>query len=230
MSFRRHYIREIVSRYNNRAARDVQLEAIHRRRAATAVPIADPNNPESSSRGPEFIAPSKADEDSMRAISVDMVTPYQGHGRLVFENEISLEDIDEDKDGELQDEQQEEETKQGTVPRSVAKGSTLNEVFRNEYRNTFHDNRPSILEFKPNLQLSPSPDNSYLESSYSLDDSAAAAGAEAAVTESLPQEEGALGETNESKSQGGNGKRRSTKGLLLSATLFTISFYLTFVL
>jgi hypothetical protein len=153
----------------------------------------------------------------------------------VFENEISLEDIDEDKDGELQDEQQEEETKQGTVPRSVAKGSTLNEVFRNEYRNTFHDNRPSILEFKPNLQLSPSPDNSYLESSYSLDDSAAAAGteaaeAEAAVTESLPQEEGALGETNESKSQGGNGKRRSTKGLLLSATLFTISFYLTFVL
>jgi hypothetical protein len=100
LSFRRHYIRNIVTRYNNRAARDVQIEAYHRRHAATAVPVSDQTNPSSSSAtsspnsmrrltAPELIAPASKEEamreEGMRPISVDMVTPYQG--RFVLDEE-----------------------------------------------------------------------------------------------------------------------------------------------
>lgn len=189
MAFRRHYIREIVARYNNRASRDVQLRAIQRRRAATAMPIADPNDPQSSNRTPEFIAPSK--DDLMRPISVDMVTPYQG--RLVLESntyEISLEDIDEGN-SELSGEKQ-----MTTTP--------SNEIVPDEYRNTFHG-RPSHLGFKPNLEFPPGDSNesSVMESS-NIEESFA--------VESL-LDEGVLGESKEFKSAMIPKKKKSSKGL-----------------
>ena len=190
MAFRRHYIREIVARYNNRAARDVQLRAIQRRHAATAMPIADPSDPHSSSRTPEFIAPSK--DDLMRPISVDMVTPYQG--RLVLEsntNEISLEDIDEENSEEING------AKQMTTTSS-------NEIVQDEYRNTFHC-RPSHLGFKPNLEFPPGDLNepSVMKSS-DIEQSF--------VVESL-LDEGVLGESKEFKSTTISKKKKSSKGL-----------------
>jgi hypothetical protein len=57
--FRRHYIRTIVVRYSNRVARDVQLEAIARRQAATAVPIFDGDSSAPPQPIQNLIAPSK---------------------------------------------------------------------------------------------------------------------------------------------------------------------------
>jgi hypothetical protein len=216
MSFRRHYIRDIVSRYNNRAARDVQLEAIQRRRAATAVPIPDPNDPESTNRTPEFIAPSK-DDSMMRPISVDMVTPYQG--RLVLEpddNEISLEDIDEQE----QQCSEEEEEEEGCHEAKQVATMSLNEIAEDEYRNTFHG-RPSHLEFKPNLEMSPADDGAFAnqnKSSY-LDEPLAARS---------PLDDEMLGEFKEEKTT----RKKSSKGsfsstpchLLLSASHLIESF------
>ena len=98
LKFRRHYIRSVVARYNSRAARDVQMEAISRRAAATAIPISSSEGGGGSGgtgvavRTPEFIAPSKNDA---RTVSVDMITPYQG--RIVPYFHDTLEEIEENE-------------------------------------------------------------------------------------------------------------------------------------